>query len=166
LRDSKTRAAANWIGGNKNTENTILRKWKDRWKTAIATSGRGVLTAHKKPDLANHKIYKNLYKHEALVFMQARTGCVSMAEFLFRRHVPNMPISLYNCGKASKTPEHMLLYCQKTRKRKGEIRDFIAPKALRIRGNLAHLTLKHPGLVIDWLLRTGKFTLYDKARRL
>jgi hypothetical protein len=107
-----------------------------------------------------------LYKHEALVFMQARTGCVGMAEFLFRRHVPNVLTPLYSCGKASETPEHMLLYYQKTRERKREIRDLIAPKALRTRRNLAHLTLKHPELVVDWLLRTGKFTLYDKARRL
>jgi hypothetical protein len=144
----------------------MLRKWRDRWKTAVATSGRGVLAAHREPDLANHKIYKNLYKHEALVFMQARTGCVGMAEFLFRRHVPNVPIPLYSCGRASKTLEHVLLYCQKTRERKGEVRDLIAPKALRTRRDLAHLTLKHPGLVVDWLLRTGKFILYNKARRL
>jgi hypothetical protein len=143
-----------------------LRKWRNRWKTAVAASGRGVLTAHKKPDLANHKTYKNLYKHEALVFMQARTSCVGITEFLFRRHMPNVPIPLYNCGRASETPEHVLLYCQKTRERKREIKDLIAPKALRTRRDLAHLTLKHPGLMVDWLLRTGKFTLYDKARRL
>jgi hypothetical protein len=166
LRDSKTRAAANWIGGNEDTENTILRKWRNRWKTAIAASERGVLTAHKKPDLANHKIYKNLYKHEALILMQARTGCVGITEFLFRRHMPNVPTPLYSCGKASETPEHMLLYCQKTRERKGEIRDLIASKALRTRRNLAHLILKHPEFVADWLLRTGKFILYNKARRL
>jgi hypothetical protein len=46
------------------------------------------------------------------------------------------------------------------------IRDLIAPKALRTRRVLAHLTLKQPGLVVEWLLRTGKFALYDKARRL
>jgi hypothetical protein len=60
----------------------------------------------------------------------------------------------------------MLLYCQKTRERKREVRDLIAPKMLRTRRDFAHLTLKYPGFVVDWLLRTGKFTLYDKARRL
>jgi hypothetical protein len=149
LRNSKARAAANWVGDNKNTENTMLRKWRNRWKTAVAASERGVLAAHKKPDLANHKIYKNLYKHEALILIQTRTGCVSMAEFLFRRHMPNVPTPLYSCGRASETPEHVLLYCQKTRERKREIKDLIAPKALRTRRNLAHLTLKHPGFVID-----------------
>jgi hypothetical protein len=144
----------------------MLRKWRNRWKTTIAINGRGVLAAHKKPDLANHKTYKNLYKYEALVLMQARTNCVNMAEFLFRRHVPNVLTSLYSCGRASETPEHVLLYCQKTRKRKGEIRDLIVLKALRTRRNLAHLTLKHSGFVVDWLLRISKFTLYNKARRL
>jgi hypothetical protein len=144
----------------------MLRKWRNRWKTAVAANGRGVLTAHKKPDLANYKIYKNLYKHEALIFMQARTGYVGITEFLFRRHVPNVLIPFCNCGKASETPEYVLLYCQKTRKRRGEVRNLIAPKVLRTRKNFAHLTLKHSELVIDWLLRIGKFTLYDKARRL
>jgi hypothetical protein len=98
--------------------------------------------------------------------MQTRTSCVGMAEFLFRRHVPNMPTPLYSCGKASETPEHVLLYCQKTRKQKGEIRDLIAFKALQTRRNLAYLILKYSGFMVNWLLRTGKFTLYDKARHL
>jgi hypothetical protein len=149
LRDSRARAAANWVGDNEDTEDTILRKWRDYWKTAVAASGRGVLAAHKKPDLANHKTYKNLYKHEALVLMQARTGCVGMAEFLFRRHVPNVLIPLYSCGRASETLEYVLLYCQEIRERKGEVRDLIAPKALRIRRDFAHLTLKYPGFVVE-----------------
>jgi hypothetical protein len=62
--------------------------------------------------------------------------------------------------------KHVLLYCRETRERRSAIRDFIAPKALRIRRDLAYLTLKQPGLVVEWLLRTGKFALYDKARRL
>jgi hypothetical protein len=34
------------------------------------------------------------------------------------------------------------------------------------RRDLAQLTLKYPGLAAEWLLQTGRFTLYNKAQRL
>jgi hypothetical protein len=42
----------------------------------------------------------------------------------------------------------------------------IAPIALRTRENLAQLTFKYPKFIIEWLLQTGKFALYNKAREL
>jgi hypothetical protein len=127
----------------------MLCKWNDRWKATIAASGRGVLAARRKPDLTNHKTYKELHKHEASILMQVQTGWVSMADFLFRKRVLDVPTPLYNCGIAPETPEHVLLYCRKTRKRRSAIRNLIAPKALRTRKNLAHLTLKQPELVVE-----------------
>jgi hypothetical protein len=105
-------------------------------------------------------------KHEASVLMQARTKCVEMAEFLFWRHVSDVPSPLYSCGKASETPEHVLLYCLKTEEDRQDTRKRVAPIALRIRRNLAQLSTKHPKLITEWLLRTGKFPLYNKAQRL
>jgi hypothetical protein len=166
LRESRAQAVSAWIGGNRDTEDTMLCKWNDRWKATIAASGRAVLAARRESDLTNHKTYKELHKHEASVLMQVRTGCVGMADFLFRRRVPDVPTPLCICGIAPETPEHVLLYCRDTRERRSAIRDLIAPKALRTRRDLAYLTLKQPGLVVEWLLRTGKFALYDKARRL
>jgi hypothetical protein len=116
--------------------------------------------------LDNHKIYKNMPKHEALILMQARTGCMGIAEFLFRRHVPDMPSPLYNCGHAPETSEHVLLRCSGTEDDKQEIRQKIAPIALRTRKDLAQLTIKYPKLTAEWLLRTGRFSLYDKAQQL
>jgi hypothetical protein len=43
---------------------------------------------------------------------------------------------LYSCDKALKTPEHVLLHCNKIAK-KTTMRQRIAPIALRIRRNLA-----------------------------
>jgi hypothetical protein len=98
--------------------------------------------------------------------MQARTECVKMAKFLFRRHVPNVPSPLYNCGHASETPEHVLLRCSGTEDDRQEIRQKVAPIALRTRKDLAQLTIKYPKLTAEWLLRTGRFSLYDKAQQL
>jgi hypothetical protein len=105
-------------------------------------------------------------KHEALVLMQTRTKWVKMAEFLFRRHVPDVPSPLYSCSKASETPKHVLLYCPETEKDRQDTRKRVAPIALHIRRDLAQLSTKHPKLTAKWLLRTGKFPLYNKAQRL
>jgi hypothetical protein len=149
LRESRAQIVFAWIGGNKDTEDTILCKWKDRWKATIAASGRAVLAARKEPDLTNHKTYKELHKHEASVLIQVRTGCVNIADFLFRRRVPDVPTRFYSCGIASETPKHVLLYYRKTRKRRSAIRNFIASKALRTRKNLAYLTFKQPEFVME-----------------
>jgi hypothetical protein len=98
--------------------------------------------------------------------MQARIECIKMAEFLFWRHILNVPLPLYNCGKASETPEHVLLYCPETEKDRQDTRKRVAPIALRTRRNLAQLSTKHPKLITEWLLQTGKFPLYNKAQRL
>jgi hypothetical protein len=91
---------------------------------------------------------------------------MKMAEFLFWRHVPDVPSPLYSCGKASETPEHVLLYCPKTEENRQNTRKRVASIALRTRRNLAQLSTKHPKLITEWLLRTGKFPLYNKAQRL
>jgi hypothetical protein len=105
-------------------------------------------------------------KHEALVLMQARTECMEIAKFLFRRYIPDVLSPLYNCGHALKTSEYVLLRCSGTEDDRQEIRQKVAPIALRIRRNLTQLTIKHPKLTAEWLLRTGRFSLYDKAQRL
>jgi hypothetical protein len=115
----------------------------------VAASGRGVLAARRGPDIFNHKIYKDLYKHQAFVLMLARTGCVGMAEFLFRRRVPDVPSPLCSCAQAPETPEHVLFYYRETRKKRKEVRNVIAPIALRTRRNLAQLSLKYPGLMAE-----------------
>jgi hypothetical protein len=132
----------------------------------MARNERSVFAARRRPNLDNYKIYRDMPKHEASVLMQARTKCVGMTEFLFRRHVPNVPSPLYSCGRASETPEHVLLYCSETEKNRQDTRRRVAPIALRTRRNLAQLSTKHPKLTTEWLLRTGKFPLYNKAQRL
>jgi hypothetical protein len=107
-----------------------------------------------------------MLKHEALVLMQTRTGCVEMAEFLFRRHIPDVSSPFYSCGKTSETPEHVLLYCPETEEDRQDTRRRVAFIALRTRRNLAQLSTKHPKLITKWLLQTGKFPLYNKAQRL
>jgi hypothetical protein len=89
-----------------------------------------------------------------------------MVKFLFRRHVPDILSPLCSCGHAPEIPEHVLLRCSRTEDDRQEIRQKIASIALRTRKNLAQLTIKYPKLTAEWLLRIGRFSLYDKAQRL
>jgi hypothetical protein len=77
-----------------------------------------------------------------------------------------VPTPLCSCGKAPETPEHVLLHCNETTEKREIVRQRIGPDALRTRRDLAQLILKYPELTIEWLLQTGKFALYNKARKL
>jgi hypothetical protein len=82
-------------------------------------------------------MYQDLYKHQASVLMQVRTECVGMADFLFQRHVPDVPTPLCSCGKAPETLEHVLLHCNEIAEKREIMRQRVALIALRIRRNLA-----------------------------
>jgi hypothetical protein len=165
-RDKRFQMVREWKNSGRNNENIMVNKWSDKWKAAIARSERGVFAARRGPNLDNHKIYKDMPKYKALILMQARTKCVKMAEFLFRRHIPDVLSPLYSCDRAFETPEHVLLYCPETEENRQNTRKRVAFIALRIRRDLAQLSTKHPKLTTEWLLRTGKFPLYNKAQRL
>jgi hypothetical protein len=83
FRDQRIQAVRRWMGTKKNTEKVMLEAWRRRWREATRRSRRGDLAARKRPNLTNHKVYKDLYKHQAFVLMQVRTGCVGIADFLF-----------------------------------------------------------------------------------
>jgi hypothetical protein len=165
-RDQRIQAIRRWMGTKKNTEKVMLEAWRRRWREATRKSRRGDLAARRGPDLTNHKVYKDLYKHQASVLMQVRIGRVGMADLLFQRHVPDVPTPLCSCGEAPETPEHVLLHYNKTAEKREIMRQRVGPNALRTRRDLAQLIFKYPELIIEWLLQIGKFTLYNKAREL
>jgi hypothetical protein len=74
---------------------------------------------------------------------------MEIMEFLFRRHVSDVPSPLYSCDKAPETPEHVLLYCHETEENRQNTRRRIASIALRTRRNLAQLSIKHPKLITE-----------------
>jgi hypothetical protein len=144
----------------------MVNKWGDKWKIAIARNRRSVFVAKRGPNLDNYKIYRDMPKHKALILMQIRIKCMRIAEFFFRRHVSDVLSPFYSCGRTSETPKHVLLYCPETEEDRQNTHKRVAFIALRTRKNLAQLSIKHPKLITEWLLRTGKFPLYNKAQRL
>jgi hypothetical protein len=107
----------------KDTEKVMLEAWRQRWREATRKSKRGDLAARKGSNLTNHKMYKNLYKHQASVLMQICTECVVMADFLFHQHVPDMPTPLYNCDKARKRSSTYCYIAPKLRKKNSAATD-------------------------------------------
>jgi hypothetical protein len=69
IRDKRSQAVREWKNSGRNNENIMVNKWGDKWKTAITRSGRGVFAIRRRPNLNNHKIYRNMPKYEALVLM-------------------------------------------------------------------------------------------------
>jgi hypothetical protein len=47
----------------------MINKWGDKWKITIARNRRNVFATRRGPNLDNHKIYKDMLKHKALVLM-------------------------------------------------------------------------------------------------
>jgi hypothetical protein len=125
------------MGTKKNTKKVMLKAWRRRWREIIRKNKRSNLAARRGPDLTNHKMYKDLYKHQAFVLMQIRTKCVEMADFLFHRYVPDIPTPLYSRGKAPETFEHILLHYNEIAEKKKIMQQRIAFIALRTRRNLA-----------------------------
>jgi hypothetical protein len=56
------------MGTKEDTEEVMLEAWR-RWREATQKSRRGDLAARRGPDLTNHRVYKDLYKHQASVLM-------------------------------------------------------------------------------------------------
>jgi hypothetical protein len=165
-RKLRIQAVRQWKRASMDNDDILLDKWRKRWKAALLRSPRSDLAGRRGPDLANHKTYRNMHKHHASVLMQAHTGCVGMADFLFKRHVPDVASPLCSCGLAPETPEHLLLFCPDTVTTRQTLQDALAPASLRTRRDLCILTLKQPQLTADWLMQTGRFGLYDKAQHL
>jgi hypothetical protein len=103
-RDKRFQAVRKWKNSCRNNENMMVNKWGDKWKAAVARNERSVFAAKKGPNLDNYKIYKNMPKHKALVLMQARIKYMGMAEFLFRRHIPDVPLSRRDQVKSETRP--------------------------------------------------------------
>jgi hypothetical protein len=77
-----------------------------------------------------------------------------------------VPTPLCSCGEAPETLEHVLLHCNEIAEKREIVRQRVALITLRIRRNLAQLILKYLKLTVEWLLQTGEFSLYNKAREL
>jgi hypothetical protein len=57
------------------------------------------------------KLHSGLRKAESSVLVQAQTGRIGLAKFLYNRKVPGILSAQCRCGAGEETPRHMALYC-------------------------------------------------------
>jgi hypothetical protein len=57
------------------------------------------------------KLHLGLQKAESSVLVQARTGRIGLAKFLYNRKVPGIQSAQCQSGAEEETPRHMALYC-------------------------------------------------------
>ena len=63
------------------------------------------------PNRAVLKLHSGLRKAESSVPVQARTGRIGLAKFLYSRKVPGILSAQCRCRAGEETPRHMALFC-------------------------------------------------------
>jgi hypothetical protein len=99
--------------------------------------------------------------------VQARTGKIGLRAFLFQRQVPDVATPLCQCGEGRETAEHVVCHCLRWAERRLTLEDRTGGP-LRTRRDF-HTVLSSPklaGVVIRWLLATGRIQEFRLARRL
>jgi hypothetical protein len=68
--------------------------------------GRQLVPEDTPPDRKVLKLHSMLRKAESSVLVQARTGCIGLAKFLYGWHVPGVLSAQCRCRGGEETPRH------------------------------------------------------------
>ena len=113
----------------------VLQDWKVRWtedsrrveriiRPGTDPGGRRVVPVLEDtpPNRAVLKLHSGLRKAESSVLVQARTGRIGLAKFLYNCKVPGILSAQCRCGAGEETPRHMVLYCTEEAERRQHLR--------------------------------------------
>ena len=90
-----------------------LRNWTNSWKVYQNCIIDEPLISQAAPlDKKRLKIYASLKKAESAVTTQIQTRKMSLADFLYKHHVPGFLSPACPCGWYQQTPEHVIMHCQ------------------------------------------------------
>jgi hypothetical protein len=100
----------------------VVKDWTARWKKdqeradRVVQPGTGpgrrqVVPENTPPNKAVLKLHPRLRKAEGSVLVQARTGRIGLAKFLYSCKVPRVLSSQCRCGAGEETPRHIALFC-------------------------------------------------------
>lgn len=150
----------------------ILANWKKRWREQTGREpeearrrtarGEEAIPEDLPPDESVLTLHKGLRKAESALLVQARTGCIGLAEFLHRRKVPGVDSPLCRCGENNETAKHVVRYCALESGRDC-LRDTTgtAPDWRRLIG-----TAQGAQRVTRWLILTDRIPQFSLAGRL
>jgi hypothetical protein len=95
----------------------IAQEWNIRWRLECRR-GWFSIAAIEEPSTRRLKLHNQLKKAESAVLVQARTGRIGLASFLYKAHVPGVDSPNCKCEQGVETAEHLLLHCPIERERR------------------------------------------------
>jgi hypothetical protein len=149
----------------------VLADWTNRWKAGLrgpervvqpgTDPGSRAVLEDTPPNKAVLKLHSGLQKAESSVLVQARTGRIGLAKFLYNRKVPGIQSAQCRCGAREETPRHMALYCiEEAGRRLG----------LRTNGRVNYQqligTASGAKQLAKWLICSGRLGQFSLARSL
>jgi len=150
----------------------VLADWTDRWKKdqrkrerivrpGTDPGGNRVVLEDPPPDKQVLKLHVGLKKAESSMLVQARTGRVGLAKFLYGRKVPGIQTAQCRCEAGEETVRHMALYCTEEADRR---------QGLRVNGRLDYGrligTASGAKRLTEWMIRSGRLGQFSLARNL
>jgi hypothetical protein len=165
-----------WIGGpidrwNEQEKPRILQDWKERWEAHNRRVGRNdgrelarsnLVPCDTPPTSRVLGLHKQLRKAESSLLVQARTGKIGLASFLFDRKVPGLASGQCSCGNGLETPRHIALFCTREEERRHLLRAGGAPV------DYQSLVGSPQGAMLftRWMICSGRLGQYSLARSL
>jgi Reverse transcriptase (RNA-dependent DNA polymerase)/Endonuclease-reverse transcriptase len=97
----------------------VLRNWKTRWRQqATQLPGREqeqtsprLVPQDTEPNKYILALHKDLRRAESSILIQARTECIGLNQFLYKRHVPGVDSPNCSCSDEPETVRHLVQYC-------------------------------------------------------
>jgi hypothetical protein len=93
------------------------------------------------------------------VLVQARTGRIELARFLYNRKVPGVQSAKCRCGAGEETPRHMAAYCVEGAERRQSLR---TNGRVDYRGQVG--TASGARKLAEWIIRSGRLGQFSLAR--
>jgi hypothetical protein len=154
----------------------VLEDWKERWKrerdwkrverivqpgTDLSSSSKAILE-DTPPNEAVLKLHSGLRKAESSVLVQACTGRIELAKFLYNCKVLGVLTAQCKCGAGEETPRHIALFCTDETERRRHLR--VSGRRLDYQQLIG--TNGGAKRLAEWMIRSRRLGQFSLARHL
>ena len=95
------------------------------------------------------------------MLVQAQTGRIGLAKFLYNQRVPGVLSAQCRCSAREETPQHIALYCTEEAERQQDLRT-----NRRIDYQSLIGTARGARKLAEWIIRSGRLGQFSLARSL
>jgi hypothetical protein len=151
----------------------VLEDWRARWKQDQKRADRDRVV-HPRTDPGSRavpedtppsrgvlKLHLGLRKAESSILVQARTGRIGLAKFLYNRKVPGVLSAQCRCRNGEETPRHIALYCTEESNRRQQLHTGGRMDYQQLIG-----TNGGARKLAEWMIRSGRIGQFTLANRL